>query len=116
MMITSFHAQNTMAMVGQPDATFMLYPNLTPVQARAFQLLDVAREYVASKPIAKIPTRESDQALASRQKGNFGLVRGPETGLKRIGERSVRRIIGRFRFQDLVKSNKNERLDAQESG
>src|SRR6202035_754734 len=34
--------QNTMAMVGQPDATFVLYPQLTPVQARAFQLLDVA--------------------------------------------------------------------------
>jgi hypothetical protein len=32
---------NTMAMAGQPDATFALYPNLTPVQARAFQLLDV---------------------------------------------------------------------------
>jgi transposase len=34
--------QNTMAMVGQPDATFVLYPQLTPLQARAFQLLDVA--------------------------------------------------------------------------
>jgi transposase len=34
--------QNIMAMVGQPDATFVLYPQLTPVQARAFQLLDVA--------------------------------------------------------------------------
>jgi transposase len=34
--------QNKMAMVGQPDATFVLYPQLTPVQARAFQLLDVA--------------------------------------------------------------------------
>jgi hypothetical protein len=29
-------------MVGQPEATFTLYPQLTPVQARAFQLLDVA--------------------------------------------------------------------------
>src|SRR5262245_20255116 len=34
--------RNTMAMAGQPDATFTLYPQLTPVQARAFQLLDVA--------------------------------------------------------------------------
>jgi transposase len=34
--------RNTMAMAGQPDATFMLYPQLTPVQARAFQLLGVA--------------------------------------------------------------------------
>jgi Transposase DDE domain len=34
--------RNTMAMAGQPDATFTLYPKLTAVQARAFQLLDVA--------------------------------------------------------------------------
>ena len=34
--------RNTMAMDGRPDATFTLYPQLTPVQARAFQLLDVA--------------------------------------------------------------------------
>jgi hypothetical protein len=34
--------RNTMALVGQPDATFTLYPQLTPVQARAFQLLEVA--------------------------------------------------------------------------
>lgn len=34
--------RNTMAMVGQPEATFTLYPQLTPVQARAFQLLQVA--------------------------------------------------------------------------
>ena len=34
--------RNTMAMVGQGHATFVLHPNLTPVQARAFQLLDVA--------------------------------------------------------------------------
>lgn len=34
--------RNTMAMVGQPDAAFVLYPQLTPVQTRAFQLLDVA--------------------------------------------------------------------------
>lgn len=34
--------RNTMAMVGQPEATFTLYPELTPVQARAFQLLQVA--------------------------------------------------------------------------
>jgi hypothetical protein len=34
--------RNTMAMADQPDATFTLYPQLTPVQARAFQLLDVA--------------------------------------------------------------------------
>jgi len=34
--------RNTMAMAGQPDATFTLYPQLTPVQARAFQLLEVA--------------------------------------------------------------------------
>ena len=34
--------RNTMAMDAQPDATFTLYPQLTPVQARAFQLLGVA--------------------------------------------------------------------------
>jgi transposase len=34
--------RNTMAMEGQPEATFLLYPDLTPVQARAFQLLNVA--------------------------------------------------------------------------
>jgi hypothetical protein len=34
--------RNTMAMDGQHDATFVLYPQLTSVQARAFQLLDVA--------------------------------------------------------------------------
>jgi hypothetical protein len=34
--------RNTMAMAAQPDATFVLYPQLTPVQARAFQLLAVA--------------------------------------------------------------------------
>jgi hypothetical protein len=34
--------RNTMAMDGQHDATFVLYPQLTAVQARAFQLLDVA--------------------------------------------------------------------------
>jgi hypothetical protein len=33
--------QNTMAMVGQPDATFVLYPKLTPIQARALNLLGV---------------------------------------------------------------------------
>jgi hypothetical protein len=34
--------RNTMAMDRQHDATFTLYPQLTPVQARAFQLLGVA--------------------------------------------------------------------------
>ena len=34
--------RNTMAIVGQPDATFVLYPQLTPVQVRAFQLLGLA--------------------------------------------------------------------------
>jgi transposase len=33
--------RNTMALEGQPEATFLLYPDLTAVQARAFQLLDV---------------------------------------------------------------------------
>ena len=33
--------QNTMAMVGQPDATFVLYPKLTPIQDRALKLLGV---------------------------------------------------------------------------
>jgi transposase len=33
--------RNTMAMDAQHDATFVLYPQLTPVQARAFQLLGV---------------------------------------------------------------------------
>jgi hypothetical protein len=39
---SEFRHQNTMAMDAQPDATFTLYPQLTPVQARAFQLLGVA--------------------------------------------------------------------------
>jgi transposase len=34
--------RNTMAMAGSPDATFVIYPELTPVQARAFQLLGCA--------------------------------------------------------------------------
>lgn len=34
--------RNTMAMPDHPDATFVLYPQLTPVQARAFQLLGTA--------------------------------------------------------------------------
>jgi hypothetical protein len=34
--------RNTMAMNAQPNATFTLYPQLTSVQVRAFQLLDVA--------------------------------------------------------------------------
>jgi Transposase DDE domain len=33
--------RNTMAINAQPDATFVLHPQLTPLQARAFQLLDV---------------------------------------------------------------------------
>jgi hypothetical protein len=33
--------QHTMAMVGEPGAAFVLYPQLTAVQARAFQLLEV---------------------------------------------------------------------------
>jgi Transposase DDE domain len=33
--------RNTMAMAASPDATFLLYPELTPVQQRAFQLLEV---------------------------------------------------------------------------
>jgi hypothetical protein len=34
--------RNIMAMNGQHDATFTLHPQLSPVQARAFQLLGVA--------------------------------------------------------------------------
>jgi hypothetical protein len=34
--------RNTMAMTQSPDATFVLYPKLTPTQDRAFQLLGVA--------------------------------------------------------------------------
>lgn len=34
--------RNTMAMTGSPDATFQLYPEMTPVQQRAFQLLGVS--------------------------------------------------------------------------
>jgi hypothetical protein len=33
--------RNTMAMVGEPDATFVIYPQFTPVQVRAFELLGV---------------------------------------------------------------------------
>jgi transposase len=34
--------RNTMAMAHSPDTSFVLYPELTPVQARAFQLLGCA--------------------------------------------------------------------------
>jgi hypothetical protein len=34
--------RNTMALDRQKDANLVLYPQLTPVQARAFQLLGVA--------------------------------------------------------------------------
>jgi hypothetical protein len=34
--------QNTMAMPDQADATFTLYPQFTPVQTKAFQLLGAA--------------------------------------------------------------------------
>jgi hypothetical protein len=34
--------RNLMAVVGSPTATFVLYPLLTPVQARAFQLLELS--------------------------------------------------------------------------
>jgi hypothetical protein len=34
--------RNIMALDAQPDATFTLYPQLTEVQSRAFQLLGVA--------------------------------------------------------------------------
>ena len=34
--------RNTMAMAQSPDASFVLYPQLTQIQTRAFQLLDVA--------------------------------------------------------------------------
>jgi hypothetical protein len=30
-----------MAMAGSPDATFVIYPQFTPVQARALELLGV---------------------------------------------------------------------------
>jgi hypothetical protein len=34
--------RNTMALAQSPDAAFVLYPKLTPVQDRAFQLLGVS--------------------------------------------------------------------------
>jgi hypothetical protein len=34
--------RNTMAMADQPNATFTLYPQLTPVQTRALKLLGVS--------------------------------------------------------------------------
>jgi len=33
---------NTMAMADHTEATFVLYPEMTPIQARAFQLLGLA--------------------------------------------------------------------------
>jgi hypothetical protein len=33
--------QNTMAIAHQPDTTFVIYPQFTPTQARAFELLNV---------------------------------------------------------------------------
>jgi len=33
--------RNTMSMTSSPAATFVTYPQFTPVQARAFQLLGV---------------------------------------------------------------------------
>jgi hypothetical protein len=32
---------NTMAIAHQPDTTFVIYPQFTPIQARAFELLNV---------------------------------------------------------------------------
>jgi len=32
---------NTMAIAHQPDTTFVIYPQFTPTQARAFELLNV---------------------------------------------------------------------------
>ena len=61
--------RNTMAMVQSPHATFVLYPKLTPVQDRAFQLLGV-NQIVASNPIAVSPICESDQMLLSLRWGN----------------------------------------------
>jgi hypothetical protein len=37
-----------MAMDGAPEASFVLYPQLTPVQDCAFQLLDLGVKVVAS--------------------------------------------------------------------
>jgi hypothetical protein len=34
--------RNTMALAQSPEAAFVLYPKLTPVQDRAFQLLGVS--------------------------------------------------------------------------
>jgi hypothetical protein len=33
--------QNTMAIAHQPDTTFVIYPQFTPTQARALELLNV---------------------------------------------------------------------------
>jgi hypothetical protein len=40
--------RNTMIFTEQPEASFVLYPELTPTQARAFQLLGVPCKAVAS--------------------------------------------------------------------
>ena len=38
---TTTVTRNVMAINGAPEASFVLYPQLTPVQDRAFQLLDL---------------------------------------------------------------------------
>ena len=56
--------RNVMAMDGAPEANFVLYPQLTPVQDRAFQLLDIAQ---------KVLDKNADYILAL--KGNQGTLR-----------------------------------------
>jgi hypothetical protein len=62
---------NTMAIAYEPDTTFVIYPQSTPTQARAFELLDVSAKPLPVDTTAKIPIRESDQRVASRRQVNF---------------------------------------------
>jgi hypothetical protein len=43
-------AHNTVAIVRKPDIIFVIYPQFTPTQARAFELLNVTAKAVATKP------------------------------------------------------------------
>jgi hypothetical protein len=61
-----------MAMDGAPEASFVLYPQLTPVQDRAFQLLDLGVQSVASPATREFEMRQADQWFALWTGGNLG--------------------------------------------
>jgi hypothetical protein len=46
--------RNVMAIDGAPEASFVLYPQLTPLQDRAFQLLDLGVKVYPVRPPANL--------------------------------------------------------------